>query len=112
MLLTAVWQAIADVNNLLNDPEWIDRQEKVGSVMVATGNFLIEDAQRRRPQPMGAAAITDDFEADETITQLTQFIDSQGVAIPMAAPNQDRIERIKQLLEIAIPLLLKFVLKV
>lgn len=112
-MLKAIWQAWQDVNNLLDDPAWIERERQAGAVCVATGNWLIEDANRRSMSvPMvGAASVDDSIDEDEAIGQLVNFIDRQGVAVPMASAEQSRRERILALIEIAMPLLLKLLVK-
>lgn len=112
-MLKAIWQSWQDINNLLDDPAWIEKERQVGATFVATGNWLIADANRRStPAPMmGAASVDDSIDEDEVIGQLVNFIDRQGVAIPMAAPDQSRRERILALIEIAMPLLLKLLVK-
>ncbi len=53
-MLKALWQAWQDINNLLDDPAWIEKERQVGATLVATGNWLIEDANRRStPVPDG-----------------------------------------------------------
>lgn len=112
-MLKAIWQTWQDINNLLDDPAWIEKERQVGATLVATGNWLIEDANRRSgsgPQ-MVSGSVDDEIDADEAIGQLVNFIDRQGVAIPVAAPEQSRRERILALIEIAMPLLLKLLIK-
>jgi len=112
-MVRSLWQAFQDINNLLNNnPEFWVKVQSVGVTMTTVGTYLTKIAQDHlTPQPMGAAAAGDgEIDEDEAIGQLVTFIEGQGVAIPMAAPESTRRERIIELLQIAIPLLAKVLL--
>lgn len=103
-MVRALWQAIQDINNLLDDPEWRQRGAQIGAALKALGEWMIA-------QFSGVGAATDDeVDLDETISQVTQFLERQQVPIPVMAADQSRFERLLALLEIAGPLLFKILL--
>lgn len=108
MSLKAFWQAWQQLNDLLNDPTWIERERQVGVAFVATGNWLIEDANRRSQPVIGAPGPEEEDWSNAT-GQLVNFLSSQNVDIPMAAG--DRREQLLELLKLAIPILLKLLVK-
>ncbi|TXH44121.1 MAG: hypothetical protein E6Q97_33210 [Desulfurellales bacterium] len=103
-MVRALWQAIQDINNLLDDPEWRQRGAQIGAALKAIGEWMIAQFSG-----VGAAA-DDEVDLDEAISQVTQFLEKQQVPIPMMASGQSRLERLKALLEIAGPLLFKLLL--
>lgn len=110
-MLTALWQAWQDLNNLLDDPAWIEKERQVGTAFVTTGNWMIEDANRRSGIVVMGDGADESVAADEVCTQLIAFCEKNGAIIPMASPDEDRRTRILRLIEIAMPLLVKLLLK-
>lgn len=96
-----LWQVWQDINSFLNSPEFIDRKKKIGEALESIGKWL-----KGEDIPIfGATEAANDIE--ESILEVTKFLESQQVAIPMMASGQDRREYLIELLKIAIPLLFK-----
>lgn len=102
--MLSLWQLFQTLNNFLNSPEFVARKEQVADIMIAVGQWL----KGQHPIPFGAAdEAAAEIELDDTIVQVTTFIESQGANIPMMAADGDRRERLLELLKVAVPLLLK-----
>lgn len=95
-----IWQLFQDLNNLINSPEWLEKRQQIGDTLIAIGTWLKGDLI----PTFGSSEESTD--CDEAIRQVSMFIDSQGVPVPMSAGGDKRAQLL-ELLKIALPLLIK-----